>query len=142
MREALAAIVEALDNIASAARATAALALLAGVLVLAGAVAVGLKERTRDAVILKVNGARRRDLALAYVIEYGIAGLAAGAAAVVTGGVSGYLILTQIMDAPWAFLPGPALITMAVAAASVIALGFAGTWRALAQKPAPVLRRI
>ena len=142
VREALAAIKGALDNIATAARATAALALIAGVLVLAGAVAAGRRERTRDAVILKVTGARRRDLVLAYVIEYGIAGLVAGMAAVALGIPAAFFILTRIMDTDWVVLPGPALVTVAVAVLSVIALGFAGTWRALAQKPAPVLRRV
>jgi putative ABC transport system permease protein len=142
VREALATIAETLDNIAVAARATAALALIAGVLVLAGAVAAGLRERTRDAVILKVTGARRRDLAIAYMIEYGLAGLAAGGMAAVAGSLAGYLILTRIMDADWVLLPGPALATLAVSVAGVIALGFAGTWRALAEKPAPVLRRL
>ncbi|MDX1484814.1 MAG: FtsX-like permease family protein, partial [Alphaproteobacteria bacterium] len=142
VREALEVILEALDNIAAAARATAGLALIAGILVLAGAVAAGLRERTRDAVILKVTGARRRDLAAAYLIEYGIAGAAAGLGAAVTGSIAGYLILTLIMDAAWVLLPGPAVATLVVATLAVVALGFAGTWRALAQKPAPVLRRI
>ena len=142
VREALAAIMDALDNIASAARATAALALIAGILVLAGALAAGLRERTRDAVILKVTGARRRDLAVAYLIEYGIAGAAAGLVAAITGTGAGYFILTRIMDTNWVVLPGPAVAVLAVAALSVVGLGFAGTWRALAQKPAPVLRRL
>ena len=142
VREALAAITAALDNIAVAARATAALALIAGVLVLAGAVAAGRRERTRDAVILKVTGARRRDLAVAYLIEYGIAGLVAGVAAVGLGTLAGFFILTRIMDSGWVFLPGPAAATAGAAAVIVVALGFAGTWRALAQKPAQVLRRV
>jgi putative ABC transport system permease protein len=142
VREALTAIKGALDNIAMAARATAALALIAGILVLAGAVAAGRRERTRDAVILKVTGARRRDLGLAYVIEYGIAGLVAGVTAAALGSLGGFFILTRIMDAGWVFLPLPAAGAAGIAAVAVIALGFAGTWRALAQKPAPVLRRI
>ena len=140
VREALAAISDALDNIAAAARAAAALALIAGLLVLAGAVAAGLRERTRDAVILKVTGARRRDLAVAYLIEYGIAGVAAGLVAAFTGSVAGYFILTLIMDANWVILAGPAAAVLVAASGGVVALGFAGTWRALAQKPAPVLR--
>ncbi len=140
VREALAAITDALDNIAAAARAAAALALIAGILVLAGAVAAGLRERTRDAVILKVTGARRRDLAVAYLIEYGIAGVAAGLVAAFTGSVAGYFILTLIMDANWVILPGPGAAVLVAAVVGVVALGFAGTWRALAQKPAPVLR--
>lgn len=142
VREALNTVMEALNNIAAAARGMAALGLIAGILVLAGAVAAGLRERTRDAVILKVTGARRIDLAIAYMIEYGLAGLAAGAAAAVLGSVAGYLILTEVMHTNWVFLPGPALVTLVVSVAGVIALGFAGTWRALAQKPAPVLRRL
>ncbi len=142
VRQALAAITDALDNIAIAARATAALALIAGILVLAGALGAGLAERIRDAVILKVTGARRTDLALAYLMEYGIAGLATGLVAAVTGSLAGYFILTLIMETDWVILVGPAAMVLAVAALAVIALGFAGTWRALAQKPAPVLRRL
>jgi putative ABC transport system permease protein len=142
VREALAAIMDALDNIASAARATAALALIAGILVLAGALAAGLRERTRDAVILKVTGVRRHDLAVAYLIEYGIAGTAAGLVAAIAGTGAGYFVLTRIMDTNWVVLPGPAAAVLAVAALAVVGLGFAGTWRALAQKPAPVLRNL
>lgn len=141
VREAIAGIVGVLDSIAAAARATAGLALVSGILVLAGAVAAGLRERTRDAVILKVTGARRRDLAIAYLIEYGIAGLAAGLVAVALGTAGAFFILTRIMDAGWVFLPAPAAATVAIATVAVVLLGFAGTWRALAQRPAPVLRR-
>ncbi|HEX9809682.1 MAG TPA: FtsX-like permease family protein, partial [Alphaproteobacteria bacterium] len=88
VREALEAVAHGLSRIGAAARATAALALIAGILVLAGAMAAGRRERTRDAVILKVTGARRRDLALAYLVEYGLAGLAAAALAALLGTVA------------------------------------------------------
>ncbi|MEE9291052.1 MAG: hypothetical protein V3U99_08550, partial [Alphaproteobacteria bacterium] len=57
-----------------------------------------------------------------------------------TGSVAGYFILTLIMDANWVILAGPAAAVLVAASGGVVALGFAGTWRALAQKPAPVLR--
>ena len=140
VREALEAVADALGKIGIAARATAGLALVSGILVLAGAIAAGRRERTRDAVILKVTGARRRDLAAAYVIEYGLAGIAAAVLAAGLGTLAAFFVLTQVMDADWVFLPGPALGTVAGATLAVIAFGFAGTWRALAQRPAPVLR--
>lgn len=140
VREALEAVADALGKIGIAARATAGLALVSGILVLAGAIAAGRRERTRDAVILKVTGARRRDLAAAYVIEYGLAGIAAALLAAGLGTLAAFFVLTQVMDADWVFLPGPALGTVAGATLAVIAFGFAGTWRALAQRPAPVLR--
>ncbi len=140
VREALDAIADALGKIGMAARATAGLALISGVLVLAGAIAGGRRERTRDAVILKITGTRRRDLAIAYIIEYGLTGLAAALVAAGIGTVAAFLILTRIMEADWVFLPRPALITVIVASGAVIGFGFAGTWRALAARAAPVLR--
>jgi putative ABC transport system permease protein len=140
VREALEAVAEALSKIGLAARATAGLALVSGILVLAGAVAAGRRERTRDAVILKVTGTRRRDLALAYVIEYGIAAIAAALTASILGTLTAFLILTRVMDADWVFLPGPALAALIGTCLAVIGFGFAGTWRALAQSPAQVLR--
>ncbi len=140
VREALEAAADALGKIGLAARLTAALALVSGILVLAGAVAAGRRERTRDAVILKITGARRRDLALAYVIEYGLIGLGAAVIAAVLGTGAAFFVLTQVMDADWAFLPGSAAAALIGAAGAVIGFGFAGTWRALAQAPAQVLR--
>ncbi|MFM2130327.1 MAG: hypothetical protein RL477_1873, partial [Pseudomonadota bacterium] len=140
VREALEAATDALGKIGLAARLTAALALVAGALVLAGAVAAGRRERTRDAVILKITGARRRDLALAYAIEYGLAGLAAALVAAMLGTLAAFFVLTQVMDADWVFLPGPAAAALIGAAGAVIGLGFAGTWRALAEPPARILR--
>jgi putative ABC transport system permease protein len=140
VREALGAVSDALSQIGLAASATAGLALVSGVLVLAGAIAAGRRERTRDAVILKITGARRRDLAAAYVIEYGLAGIAAAILAAILGTIAAFVVLTQVMDADWVFLPGPAATTLIAATLAVIAFGFAGTWRALAQRPAEVLR--
>lgn len=140
VREALQAVADTLEKIGAAARATAGLALVAGVLVLMGAIAAGRRERTRDAVILKVTGARRRDLAAAYIIEYGLAGLAAGGIAAGLGTLAAFLVLTRVMTADWVFLPGPAAATLLVAALAVIGFGFAGTWHALARRPAAVLR--
>lgn len=140
VREALEAAADALGKIGLAARLTAALALVSGILVLAGAVAAGRRERTRDAVILKITGARRRDLAAAYVIEYGLAGLAAALIASLLGTLAAFFVLTLVMDADWVFLPVPAAATLAGAAVAVIGVGFAGTWRALAEPPARVLR--
>jgi putative ABC transport system permease protein len=140
VREALGAVSEALSQIGLAASATAGLALVSGVLVLAGAIAAGRRERTRDAVILKITGARRRDLAAAYVIEYGLAGIAAAVLAAILGTIAAFIVLTQVMDADWVFLPGPAAATLIAATLAVVGFGFAGTWRALAQRPAQVLR--
>jgi len=140
VREALAAIAEILGHIAIAVQATAALALLAGALVLAGALAAGQERRIYDAVVLKVLGATRREVMSAMLMEYGLLGAASVAVAVPAGALAAYVVLTRAMHAPFVLLPGPVAVTVAVAAVLTLGFGLLGTWRALGRKVAPVLR--
>jgi len=110
------------------------------VLVLAGAVVAGHRRRVYDAVVLKVLGATRRDVARAYLLEYGLLGLVTAAIAAAAGTLAGWVFLTRVMEGPWAFLPGTVAATAAIGAALTLAAGLAGTWRALGQRPAPLLR--
>ncbi|MDX5365854.1 MAG: ABC transporter permease, partial [Alphaproteobacteria bacterium] len=76
VREALDAVNALLENFAMAVRATGAVTLAAGVLVLAGAMAAGFHSRVRDAVVLKVLGASRARILGVYIREYAALGLA------------------------------------------------------------------
>ena len=140
VKEALEQVGELMGHIATAVRAIAAVALAAGVLVLAGAVAAGHHRRVYDAVVLKVLGATRRVVAQAFLLEYGLLGLVTAAIAAVIGSLAAYLVLTQIMGTPFIFLPEAVVTTALLATAITVAFGFAGTWRALGQKSAPLLR--
>jgi putative ABC transport system permease protein len=140
VKSALATVENTLDSIASAARGTAAIALLAGGLVLAGALAASHRRRIYDAVVLKVLGATRREVLTAFLIEFGLLGLAASVAAVVVGTLCAWILLTSYMRVEFEPMAGPALITVTAAVLAVLVLGLAGTWRALGQKAAPVLR--
>jgi putative ABC transport system permease protein len=140
VKEALRAVAELMAHIAAAVRATAAVALLAGVLVLAGTVAAGHQRRVYDAVVLKVLGGTRRDIGQAFLMEYGLLGLVTAALAGLIGSAAAYLILTQLMHMAFRFLLGAVAWTALIATAITLALGFAGTWRALSQKAAPLLR--
>lgn len=140
VRDALETVDGVLGNIAAATRATAAVTLAAGLLVLAGAFAAGHQRRVRDAVVLKVLGATRRHILAAYLTEYGLLGLATATIAAAFGTLAGWFVLTGVMRAPWTFLPGPVAATAAIAVLVTLAMGFAGTWRALGRKAAPLLR--
>lgn len=129
------------DRIAAAIRAAAAVTLIAGILVLAGALAAGYRRRVYDAVILKVLGATRRDVGVAYVIEYLILGLATALMAAVVGTAASWAVMTQFMAGEWIFLPAAAALTAGGGIVVTVALGFAGTWQALGQKAASVLRQ-
>jgi putative ABC transport system permease protein len=140
VKDALAAINAILEAIAVAARVTAGITLLAGTLVLAGALVAGHHRRVYDAVVLKVLGATRRDLIASFLIEYGLLGLATAVIAGALGTLGGWLVVTRIMHAEWTFLPATLALVIALCAAITVCFGLVGTWRALGQKAAPLLR--
>jgi putative ABC transport system permease protein len=104
--------------------------------------AAGHRHRVYDAVILKTLGATRGRLIGAYAIEYGLLGLATALFGVLSGSLSAWLIVVQLMHVGFTWLPMPALASAAGAVAVTVVLGLAGTWSALGQKPAPVLRSL
>jgi len=140
VKDALQAVSDIVAAIAVALRITAGITLAAGTLVLAGAVAASHHRRVYEAVVLKVLGATRGDVTRAYLIEYGILGLATAAIAAALGTLAAYLVLTQVMHQAWGFLPVAVASTALLATLLTLIAGYAGTWRALAAKAAPLLR--
>ncbi|HEX9836577.1 MAG TPA: FtsX-like permease family protein [Alphaproteobacteria bacterium] len=140
VRDVLESVAEAIGRIADAVRATSAATILAGILVLAGAVAAGHRRRVQDAVILKAVGATRSDIARAFALEHAAIGLAAASIAAVIGTVAAHLVVVEVMRLEWVFLPIPVLVTVLAAGFGAIAIGFAGTIRALGEPAAPLLR--
>ena len=129
-----------IGQVGAAAHAVAGLTLLAGSLVVAGAIAAGQRRRVRDAVVLKVLGATRADIAWAHLVEYALMGLVAGVVASGLGTLAGYLVVTRVMHADWRFLPDAVIASTVLCLVLSLVIGFAGTWRALGRKAAPELR--
>jgi putative ABC transport system permease protein len=140
VKEALETVNRILSAVADAVRICAAVTLLAGVLVLGGAVIAGHHRRVYDAIVLKVVGARRGQILRAYLIEYGLLGLATALLAALLGSVIATLFLTEVMEREWRFVPATVLATALVGMALTLLIGLAGTWRALGQRPAQHLR--
>ena len=140
VKDALDTIAQMLQRLGGAVRATGAITILSGLLVLAGAVAAGHRRRVYDSVVLKVLGARRRDMLRAYLMEFGMLGLATVGIAAVLGTAAAWAVITQIMRAHWTFLPTPVLVTVAAATVATMVFGYVGVWRALGRKPAEFLR--
>ncbi|WP_274630546.1 ABC transporter permease [Arvimicrobium flavum] len=123
-------------------RAAAGVALVASILVLAGALAAGNRARIHDAVVLKTLGATRRTLIAAFSLEYFLIGLATAVFALAAGGVAAWYVVSRIMNLPSAFLPEVAVGTLLFALVLTIGIGLIGTWRVLGHKAAPVLRNL
>ena len=140
MKEAIEAVNGLLRNLSAAVRGASGLTLIAGVMVLAGAMATGHAARVYDAVVLKVLGAERRRIVKTYLIEYALIGLVTAVFSAVAGTISAWAVITQVMQADFYFLPATIGLTVGGATLITVALGLAGTWSALGEKPAPVLR--
>jgi putative ABC transport system permease protein len=142
VREALDTIGALVTSLVLAIRGASGLTLLMAVLVLGGALAAGHRHRVYDAVVLKTLGATRGRLLFAYALEYLLIGLATALFAVAAGSLSALVVVTQVMTLSFVWLPGPALAAAAGAVAATVILGLIGTFSALGQKAAPVLRAL
>jgi len=140
MKEALQTVAKILEQLSSAVTATASITLVAGVLVLAGAFAAGHRKRVYDAVILKVLGATRRDIFKTFLLEYTILGLVTSLIAAGAGWFAAHTVITEILEAKWINLPYTVLGTIVISVCVTLLFGLLGSWRALGEKAAPVLR--
>ena len=142
VRDALDAVGRVVTNLVLALRGATALTLLVALLVLGGALASGHKNRVHDAVMLKVLGASRKRLIGAYALEYFLVGAATALFGIAAGSAAAGLILTHVMNLSFDWLAGPAFAAAAGAIAATVLLGLLGTFAALGQKAAPVLRNL
>ena len=142
VRDALDVVNRLVGELGTAIRAAAGVALIASVLVLAGALAAGNRARIHDAVVLKTLGATRRTLVAAFALEYALIGLATALFSLVAGGVAAWFVVARVMKLPAHFSPEVALTTVVVSLVLTVGLGLTGTWRILGQKAAPVLREL
>ncbi|EFL89613.1 ABC transporter permease [Ahrensia sp. R2A130] len=142
VRDALSTVNGLIEQLATAIRAAALLALAASILVLAGALAAGNRARTHDAVVLKTLGATRKVLISAFVTEYSLLGLATAIFALLAGGLASWFVIDGIMGFTFTLLPSVAIGTVVAALVFTVGFGLVGTWRVLGQKAAPVLREL
>jgi putative ABC transport system permease protein len=140
VKDALDTLAQILGNMAAAIRAIAAVTLLAGVLVLSGAVLATRRRRVYDAVILKVLGATRAVIARSFLVEYGILGAVTSLIAVALGTLAAWLVVTLLLKGEWHFAAGRVALIAAGGTAATLGIALAGTWRVLGARAAPQLR--
>jgi putative ABC transport system permease protein len=142
VKDALQAIQNVIDQLNLAVRAAASIALMAATLVLGGALAASQATRLYDSVVMKVLGATRAKLLLAFLYEFGIVGLATAAFGVLAGSVAAFGVVRFVMKLDFTWLWPQALAAALSALAIAIVLGLAGTFRILGRKPAQYLRNL
>jgi putative ABC transport system permease protein len=142
VKDALESIGQIVANLVLGIRGASLITLITAMLVLGGALAAGHRHRVYDAVVLKTLGATRLRLIAAYALEYLLLGTVTAFFGVAAGSIAAWLVLTQVMNLPYSWLLVPALAAALTALVITVALGLVGTFAALGQKPAPVLRNL
>jgi putative ABC transport system permease protein len=142
VKEVLEAIAKLVLDLTLAIRGASALTLVSAVLVLAGALATGHRNRVYDAVVLRMLGATRGRLLGFYALEYLLLGFATALFGLLAGSIAAFLVTTRVMELAFVWLPGPAILVALAALALTVAFGLIGTFTALGHKPGPVLRNL
>lgn len=140
MKEVLSSVNTIVAQIGTAVRATSLVAIIAGILVLAGAIAAGFQQRVYESVILKVVGAVRSQILRAYLLEYALIGIITATIALGLGTLTGWIVVELVMEMEFAFLPLPMIITVVTSLFVTVLFGLGSSFRALSIKPNAVLR--
>ncbi|MBV9571489.1 MAG: ABC transporter permease [Alphaproteobacteria bacterium] len=141
VKDAIAQVNGLLRQLADGVRAASLVTILAGLLVLAGAIAAGQRARIYDSTVLKVLGATRARIAGIYALEYGLLGIITGTLALAAGTAAAWLVARRVFDVPFVFDGGAALVTVLGGASATLLFGLASTWTALSARPATQLRK-
>ncbi len=140
VKDAIAQVNLLLQELGDGVRAASLLTILAGLLVLAGAIASGGRARLYDATVLKVLGATRARIAAVTLIEYGFLGLLTGIVALAAGAFAAATVARDVLDVSFVFDTKAALMTVLGGGAATLFFGLAGAWAALSARPAELLR--
>jgi putative ABC transport system permease protein len=140
VKDAIAQVNALLQELSDGVRAASLVTILAGLLVLAGAIAAGQRARIYDSAVLKVLGATRARIAGIYALEYGLLGVITGILALAAGTLAAWLVARRVFDVPFVFDWRAALLTVLGGAAATLLFGLAAAWNALSARPAQQLR--
>jgi putative ABC transport system permease protein len=140
VRDVLDAFNAVFSKVMTAVRVAGSVTLLAGALVLAGALATAQRRRILEAVILKTLGATRRRILLAHFLEYFLLAVVTGLFALALGSAAAAIVVTQLMHISFTFSPSAVGVALGVALLLVFAFGGVGTWMVLRAPAVPYLR--
>lgn len=133
---------EMIGRVTLAVRFMALFSIIAGVIVLVGAVATSRFQRLRESALLKTLGATRRQIMQVLVTEYAALGLLAALTGVLLGALAGWALLTFFFkltyELPWFGL----LVLCAGVALLAVAVGLVNSRDVFRRQPLAVLREI
>lgn len=140
VRDVIGRVSEVLSGLAAAITYGAGATLVTGIFVLIGAAAAGQRARIYEAAVLKTVGAVRAQVLWYFALRAMMLGAAAGAVAIVAGGVAGWAVTHFVMENSYRFEPVSAVAIVLGGVLATLLAGLAFAWRPLSVRPARVLR--
>lgn len=128
------------NNVTLAVSIVGLIALLAGVLILVGAVAMTKFQRLHESAVFKTLGASTRTLATMLALEYGTLGALAGGIGAVTSLGLSWAICRFVLDIRWSPTPVVVGVGLVATAALVGVLGVLASLDVLRRRPLAILR--
>ena len=131
-----------INKVTMAVRFMALFSIVAGVIVLVGAVATSRFQRLRESALLKTLGATRKQITQVLVTEYAALGLLAAATGVLLGATAAWALTRFFFKLEYA-LPWPGLLILAVGVTALaIFVGLLNSRDVFRRPPLAVLREI
>jgi len=131
-----------LGQMGTAVFAAASVAILAGLAVLAGAIAAARAARQYDSVILRVLGASRGQLLALLLAEYALLSAVLAAVALLLGCGTGWLVVVELFEFTWSPDWPRVLGVLAGGVGLVLVLAVTGSLSVLRTRPAEALRAL
>jgi putative ABC transport system permease protein len=140
VRQILDRVSSVIARIGQAVRVLGLFTVVAGVLILAGAVGATAARRGREVAVLKTLGMTRAGVAAVFSLEYALVGLVAGTIGAASAAVLAWAVLTRGMEIAWRWPWGTLAAGGAAAVLLSVAAGLAASRGALGRSPIEVLR--
>jgi putative ABC transport system permease protein len=140
VREVIATIRRVIGLAALGIRVVGLVALVCGLTILVGAVAMTKFQRLREVALLKTLGASSRTIMALLAIEYAGLGLIAGLVGALGAVGLSYALARFVLEVPWQLAPGTTAAGVALTGAIVAVVGVVANLDVLRRKPLTVLR--
>ncbi len=113
---------------------------VAGTVILAGAVSASAARRGREIALLKTLGMKRATVAARFAVEYAVVGALAGVIGAAGANLLAWTVLTRGFEVGWSLRPGATAAAVAASTLLAAATAVAAGWRALGQRPLAALK--
>jgi len=142
IQDVLTTVSDLMGQLAAAIRAAGAVAILAGIAVLIGALAASRRARVYDSVLLKLLGATRGRILALQATEFALLAFILSLLALALGTGAGWYVVVMLFELDWAPDWGAVLLTLGAGAGLTLIIGLVGALPALAARPAQALRAL